>query len=189
MQREVLAICILLLALSIGCTRKGPYKLMQWEVGQWVLYDINGKEVRYAIVGTHDSYFWLERSGFQNGRHLVIKALTSPGSSEIEKFIVKGPNGSPIEFAFNGFPLEDLLLEEGVEIIAKENLNLSGHKLYAVHLRQKEADIWFSNEIPIFGILKYENGSERILLKDYGLNGAESEIAEVPKGSVYLNEL
>jgi len=189
MQREMLTICVLLLALSIGCKQKDPYKLMQWEVGQWVLYDINGKEVRYAIVGSHDSYFWLERSGFQNGEHLVIKALTLPGSNEIEKFIVKGSNGSPIEFAFDGFPFEYLLLEGDVEILSKENLSLSGYELYAVHLRQKEADIWFSNEIPIFGILKYENGSEKILLKDYGLNGAESEIAEVPKGSAYLNEL
>lgn len=162
---------------------------MHWEVGQWVLYDVNGKEVKYAIVGSYDSYFWLEKSSVQNGEHLIIKVLTSPGSNDIKKFIVKRFNESPIEFVFDRFPFENPLLEGDAEIVSKEKFSLSGRELHAVHLKQKGADIWFSNEIPIFGILKYENGGERILLKDYGFKGAESEIAEVPKGSIYLNEL
>jgi len=173
----------------MGCSQEALYKPMHWKVGQWVLYDVNGKEVRYAIVGSSDSYFWLEKSSIQNGEHLIIKALTSPGSNEIKKFIVKRSNESPIEFAFDRFPFEDLLLEGDVEILSKEKFNLAEHELYAVHLKQKRADIWFSNKIPIGGILKYENGGKSIVLKDYGLKGAESEIAEAPKGSVYLNKL
>jgi len=189
MARKTLTIGIVLLILLIGCIQKAPYKPMHWEVGQWVLYDINGKEEKYAIVGAHDSYFWLEKSSTQNGEHIIIKALASPSSNEIKKFIVKRSNGNPIEFVFDKFLFEDLLLEGDVEILSKEKFNLAGHESYAVHLRQKRADIWFSNKIPIWGILKYENGKESIVLKDYGLKGAESEIAEVPKSSAYLNEL
>ncbi len=176
---------IILFVLIISCSKKGEYHLLRWKTGQWVCYKINDEPIRISIVGKDSTLFWVETAESE----LVAKVLAEEGQlEEAKRLIVKKVSESPFEMQAEKFSIKsgfpDISVRESGE---KELVTLPCGKFRTFHIRQKEEDVWLSNKVPILGIVRYKSKDKEIVLWDYGLKGAKSEIKEKVK-SISLEE-
>ncbi len=169
-------IILLFFFFVIGCSKRGEYNLLKWKVGQWVSYKINDKPIRVSIVGKDSVFFWVETVEPE----LTAKVLVEEAQlDEAIRLIVKKVNETPFEIQVDKFSIKsgfpNITVEESGK---KEIVVLPSGKFKAFHVKQEEEDVWLANKVPIFGIVKYKSKDKEIILWDYGLKGAKSEIKE-----------
>lgn len=162
--------------LFVGCSKSGKFHPLEWRVGQWVSYKINNEPLEVSIVGKDSTLFWIETVEPE----ITVKVLVEMGKiNEPKRLIVKKIGESPIEFKVDEFSIQSGLPVLKVESLGKrEILALPGGKFKVIHIREGEKDIWLSDAIPIFGIAKYKSKDTFIVLQNYRLRGAKSEIEE-----------
>ncbi|MCK4353327.1 hypothetical protein KAW65_07985 [candidate division WOR-3 bacterium] len=171
-----------------GCSSPSKYHPVTWIVGQWVSYTINDEPLKISIVSEDSALFWLETA--EPGS--IVKILVEENRiSRPRRLIIKKLNESPVEFPLNQFSVESNLpiikIDEFTDL-KKEILTLPRGKFKVFHIKRKEEDVWLSNKVPILGIARYESVDRHIVLCDYGLTGAESEIKEKPKMASFAVE-
>lgn len=165
-----------IMSLFVGCSKTEKFQLLEWRTGQWVAYTINGEPIKISIVGKDSNMFWIETVEPQ----IVVKALVEAGKlNEPKRLIVKQVGESPIEFQNTEFSAESgLPVMKAEDFGKKEIVVLPCGKFKVVHLKENVKDVWVSEAIPILGIAKYKSEDTLMVLQDYGLKGAKSEIAE-----------
>lgn len=159
-----------------GCSNLAEFHPLEWRVGQWVSYKINNEPLEVAIVGQESTLFWVETSEPE----IIVKVLVERGKIiEPKRLIVKKVGESPIEFKVAEFSIKGgLPVMESKNLGDKEILTLPCGKIKAVHIREEKRDVWLSDAIPIFGIVKYKTKDTLIVLQNYGIKGAKSGITE-----------
>ncbi len=162
--------------LFVGCSKTEKFQLLEWRTGQWVAYKINGEPIKISIVGEDSNMFWIETVEPQ----IVVKALVEAGKlNEPKRLIVKQIGESAIEFQNTEFSAESgLPVMKAEDFGKKEIVVLPCGKFKVVHLKENAKDVWISEAIPILGIAKYKSEDTLMVLQDYGLKGAKSEIAK-----------
>lgn len=166
----------------VGCNSKATkFYPMPWKVGQWVTYTVNEEPLKIAVTGQESTFFWLETVESE----AIVKVLvTEHDLSNPNRIIVKKLGEPAVEFPLEDFSikanLSDVKLDEFTEFTT-EYLTLLCGKFKAFHIKEGETDIWLSNKIPLFGIVRYKDDDKTIVLRDYGLSGAQSEINEEPE--------
>lgn len=180
MKRESLILSLLLL-LFIGCSKGARYRPLEWKVGQWVAYEFNDEPIKISIVGKDSNLFWIETAEPE----IIVKVLVEEGKiSEPRKLIVKKLADTAVEFALDKFSMKAQL--PAIEIhksssLEREILTLPCGRFKTFHITEQGREVWLANNVPVLGIVKYENGNETLLLRAYGTRGAHSEIKEEAK--------
>jgi hypothetical protein len=150
-------IIFLLLLIILGCSKR---EIPEWKLGQWVTYTYDGKEVKYSITGQEGKDFWIEVERDTE----IVKVLVSQKKA-IEKMVVR--NGNEKQFTFTDF----MIISKSVEF-KKKNVQVIYDKI-SLPSRDirilKMGTIWFSYQVPIFGIVKYHN----LILKDFGYSNKQ----------------
>lgn len=171
--------------LIAGCSNRGEYHPLQWRVGQWVSYEINGKPLQVSVVGRDSFLFWVETVEPE----IIVKVLVEEGElANPKRVIIKEAGEETVEFR-----VDEISVKSGLSSLKigkstsgkKELLTLPCGKFKVFHIKQNGKEVWVSNKIPIFGIAKYKSDDKAILLRDYGLHGAKSEI----KGVIKIRDL
>ncbi|MDI6841035.1 MAG: hypothetical protein QMD71_09360 [bacterium] len=178
---------LIILFIFTGCAQLHKYKPIPWAVGQWVSYEVNGEPLKVSIVGKDLAGFWLETVEPE----VVVKFLVEEGGTQPNKLIVKTVGDSPIEFPVDKFNVKSILLSAKIDESANlrnEILTLTCGKLRVFHTTYEGSDIWLSSKVPIFGIVKYMGKDKLIVLRDYGIKGAESEIKEQAESANFIVE-
>jgi len=182
---------IILFVFIIGCSKSGKYHSLRWSVGQWVSYKINDKPIRVSIVGRESSnkaedelsLYWVETVEPE----LVVKVLVEEGKlDKARKLIIKKVSEAPFEVQVDNFHIKSEFPSLSTSELGKEELlTLPCGKFRVFHKKENGEDVWLSNKVPIFGIVKYKSKNKEIVLWDYGIKGAKSEI----KGEVKIVHL
>ncbi len=171
-----------------GCVREKEvgYKSIGWRVGQWALYVINGEERQYSIIEQDSCYFWLEVSS----KDAVVRVLVREDMEDNYRgLIVKKGDNKPIEFGYGEFSLVSTLplTEKERTFTGRDKVVLPCGGFDCFCARYKEGEVWVSDKVPIFGIVKYTDERTQMILKDYGLKGAKSSIKEETVKPNYVN--
>ena len=180
----------IIIFLFAGCAKLHKYHPMPWVVGQWVSYEVNGEPLKVSLVGKDSSGFWLETVGPEAiVKMLVERGEAQPKRCDLKRLIVKPLGDLPIEFSLDEFGVKSELLSIKMDSsmnFKEEIFTLPCGKLRVFHTTQEGSDIWVSGKVPIFGVVKYKSNDNLIVLCDYGIKGAESEIKQQPEVANFI---
>jgi hypothetical protein len=182
-----------------------------WAVGQWAKYKIVSGEtpsvVRYSIVGQEGEDFWMEilnsdyyQSGYQkwlvsgidpgdprNIEGLQVKRVFnwSPKSGQKHSVEMPGIATGLAETALRSMALD--ISDEPGEAVSVPGGRFDSRLLKTdvmVLGMHSESDVWMNGAVPIWGIVKTAatDGSHRMELIDFGLEGAEAKVPDPRAG-------
>lgn len=205
-SNQALIAALAVIFLLTAC-EKAEYIPPKWSVGDWVEYHVKSSSsslkdytLRFAITGeekvANETYYWLEMVGTSEGSRFVYKMLVPYGYRGVaERMIIKVEDQPALEMpkaeGLADEPPGDnrpyLFLETDVAKgkIDEAKINVPAGDYLAVHskvkdLNGREAEVWLSKEIPLFGIVKAKIGVEDMEFVAKGKD-AKTVISEEPQ--------
>jgi hypothetical protein len=181
------------------------YRSFNPKKGEWASYrltDAKGETatLTFAVVGEEAGAVWLEVRSEQEGVEGIAAYLLKGDPSKDEnvlKLRVQSEPGKVLEFdqrtlfqlkemdpaAFGGSAAVPIGPTVGkLQGLADETLQVGKRKLKCRHLKvvgpDREAEVWVSDKVTPFGIVRLVSGPEEVLLLDFG-KGAEAKVQGV----------
>jgi len=194
----------LLLTFGIVASSYFPefYHVFSPSVGGWSTYRITDStgdtsDLTFAIVSEEKGQYWLELRSVQGGAKAVAAFLIKGDPTEDENVLAvraQDEGGPAMEInkatldklkargqkAFGGSALPIGPRMGKLEGMPDESLTVAGKSLKCRHIKivgpnDQSAEVWMSDSVTPFGLVKLVSGPEQVLLTEFG-KGAKSSL-------------
>lgn len=198
-MRKYLILCMGMIGISILMCKKVSFTEPSWEKGEWCEYKVNSSTMgeytlRYVVLQKEKNMYWFEMVGVKDTSRFIYKMLVPYGfRGKAKRMIIKVNQQQAVELIND--PEGEPPGENRPFLVKKEIVDKAKKKRVRVRTPAGEfecwyvsttdpkgsrVELWLSNEVPVFRIVKFRTLYEKGELIGWG-TGAVSLINEKPK--------